>query len=125
MLLYNSEYLTVNYLESKKFTHFKFNEPANNLSLNLLKVEFIHFLDKTVNRKAKVVLFDTENIIKIVDIYLVEWFYNAILPSVISKDFYKIAWFYKDNNFDIFNNISLPKQVFFDKVSDAVRWLNV
>jgi len=124
MLLYHSTNLTVNYLETKKITHFKFNIDANQLLINTLKIEFVIFLEKMVSRKAKFILFETDNISHLFNIEFVEWFNCAILPTVISKDFEKIAWINKAQNIKQLTEIESFSQKVFDKNKEAVIWIN-
>ena len=129
MRLYESEYLTVNYLEVQYLFHFKFKKKTYNIDINTVKAEFFLFFDKMVKRKARYVMFDCENMEHIFDNEFISWYNKTIFPLIKSVKAEKIAWYIRKNiNFEISLSFLTSdkkeiKQKIFNKPDLAMKWL--
>lgn len=127
MLLYNSKYISINYLEVQYLFHINFYPEAKKLNSNELKAEFLIVLDKIVNRKGRHFLIDTNNIEHIFEHDLILWFNKIILPFIQSAKSDKIAWLFKTaENESISISETTEKKIeqkIFDDNKKAVNWL--
>jgi hypothetical protein len=129
MLLYKSDYLSVNYLEVQYLIHFKFKELAQNIDENTLKAEFFVFFDKMVKRKARHFLIDTQNIEQFVNIDFISWFNRTIFSLVKSIKTDKIVWLQKTEPdldlpeiFTTADNQTIEQKLL-NKPDFAMKWL--
>ncbi len=122
MLLYQSKYLFVNFLEVQYLLHIKFKDECKSLSVNELKAEFLLFFDKMVKRKARHFLIDTENIEHLLDMDFVKWLNLNIIPLIKSIKADKIAWIDKNRQLSDFQDNNIENK-FFTEHTEAMQWL--
>ena len=129
MRLYESKYLTVNFLEVQFLFHIKFKNETKNIDINVIKAEFFLFYDKMVKRKTRYLMFDCENIEHVFDNEFISWFDRTIFPLIKSIKAEKIAWFcQKQYNFEIpisfltSDNKKIEQKIF-NKPDLAMKWL--
>lgn len=127
MLVYNSNYLYVNYLEIQNLLNIKFKNNCKKLSDNELKAEIFNFYDKMVKRKAKYFLIDTKNIEKFIIGDFINWFDNTILSLISSLKAKKIAWLFydKQKKYTKFKKIiddNIEQKIYY-KPDEALKWL--
>jgi len=130
MLLYNSKYLTVNYLEVQFLFHIKWSETAKELSEKQIKDELLNFINKMIKRKARHVFCDIVNIEHFVNKDFIDWTDNNILNKIVSIKIDKKAILLSNilkNSFDNYSyNISKNNKIeiqFFGDSKIAMKWL--
>ncbi len=130
MLLYNSKYLTVNYLEVQFLFHVKWTDFAKELSEQQIKDEMLNFTNKMVKRKARHIFCDVVNIEHFVNQEFINWLDNNILKKIASIKIDKKAILisnilknsFENYTFEVFENHKIEIQ-FFGDPKRAMKWL--
>lgn len=119
MLLYTSQYLTVNYLEVQFLSHIKWTEKATELNEEQIKAELINFTEKMVKRKARYILCDVQNIEHFFEQNFLDWWNINIFTKIASKKFERKAVLCSSNLSD---NLELSDKLFTNP-QKAMQWL--
>jgi len=130
MLIYNSGYLTANFLEIQYLLHLQWTEPASLLDLHGIYAETVNFFNRRIHRRARHFLFDLTQITKRIDLQYIEWFNSYILPKIASVKADKIAYLTNETEVKIFpevkyvtvNGRKIEQRVFTDQ-AQATQWL--
>jgi len=130
MLLYNSKYLTVNYLEVQFLFHIKWTDLAKELSEQEIKDELINFTSKMVKRKARHIFCDITNIEHFVNKDFLNYWDKNILEKIASIKIDKKAILlsnilknsFENYTFDVSENNKIEIQ-FFGESQKAMKWL--
>lgn len=126
MLLYNSEYFSVNYLEIQYLTAINFYVPAKALSHADLINKFIEMHDKMVKRKSRHFFINVKNIEHLMTNEFVKWFNDFHIPLIASTKADRIAWVNAQNlslNIEIEKMESYLEQKIFTETEQAMKWL--
>ena len=119
MLLYNSDALTVNYLEVRYLMHFKFSEKASFYEDLEIKASLLSFCKNMIKRKARLFLLDVSSIK--INAEFVNWFNINILPLIKSIEARKIAWLNCD--IQVPDKADNLEQKAFNDSAEAMNWL--
>ncbi len=92
MILYQSKFLKVNYLELQYLMHFYWTDYAGYMDEEGIYHEFINFLNNRIYKRANQIYVDWRKVEHLISQETIDWFIQYILPKIASHKVYKIAF---------------------------------
>ena len=92
MILYQSKFLKVNYLELQYLMHFYWTDYAGYMDEEGIYHELINFLNKRIYKRANQIYVDWRKAEHLISQETINWFIQYILPKIVSHKVYRIAF---------------------------------
>ncbi len=106
MILYQSKFLKVNYLELQYLMHFYWTDYAGYMDEEGVYHEFINFLNKRIYKRANQIYVDWIKVEHLISQETIDWFIQYILPKIASHKAYKLAFLLKNPK-----KIAVPEKI--------------
>ncbi len=106
MILYQSKFLKVNYLELQYLMHFYWTDYAGYMDEEGVYHEFINFLNKRIYKRTNQIYVDWIKVEHLISQETIDWFIQYILPKIASHKAYKLAFLLKNPK-----KITVPEKI--------------
>ncbi len=106
MVLYQSKFLKVNFLELQYLMHFYWTDYAGYMDEEGIYHELLNFLNKRIYKRANQIYVDWRKVEHLINQETIDWFIKYILPKIASHKAYRMAF--------LMNNpgkIKLPEKI--------------
>ncbi len=92
MILYQSKFLRVNYLELQYLMHIYWTDYAAYMDDEGIYHEFLNFLSRRIYKRANQIYVDWKNVEHLISQETIDWFIKYILPKIASHKAYRMAF---------------------------------
>ena len=128
MVLYQSKFLKVNFLELQYLMHFYWTDYAAHMDEEGIYHEFLNFLSKRIYKRANQIYMDWRKVEHLISQETIDWFIKYILPKVASHKAYRMAFLLnnpdkiKIDSIIKVNNREIEVRVFTDP-EELMKWI--
>jgi hypothetical protein len=98
MVIFNSKFSQVNYLELQYLLHFYWTDYAGYMDSEGVYHEFLNFLSHRIYKRANQIYIDWRKIEHLISQETIDWFLQYILPKIVSHTPYRMGFLLTDTN---------------------------